>query len=128
MAIRAINLFDRKFILIVLLYQRMTKKLFWTNHSKGKMGFYKLSPGRVRRVLNSPHRLEMGIAPDTIAVMQSVKGKRPWEIWVLLEETEDQRRVISAWRYPGVTKPGDQLPKEILSEVYQLRQRLKTIE
>lgn len=106
----------------------MAKKLFWTNHSKMKMGFYKLSPGRVRRVLNSPQRLEVGIAPDTIAVMQSVKSKHPWEIWILLQEEKSQRKIISVWRYPGVTKPGEELPKEILSEVYQLRQKLEAIE
>jgi hypothetical protein len=77
------------------------------------MGFYRLSQGRVRRVLNSPTRVEEGVAPKTVAMMQpaslkrSMKGKETWtqEIWVMVQDKGSQRKVISAWRYPGITKP-----------------------
>ena len=48
------------------------KPLKWTSHAKMKMNFYRLSEGRVRRVLHSPMRIEEGIAEDTIAMMQPV--------------------------------------------------------
>ena len=101
------------------------KPLKWTSHAKMKMNFYRLSEGRVRRVLHSPRRIEEGIAEDTIAMMQPVsmtkttKGAEDWnqEIWVMIVETPSERRVISAWRYPGKTKVGEPLPAEILQEM-----------
>ena len=92
---------------------RRPVSLEWTMHAQAKMRQYRLSPARVRRVLHAPRRTEEGIAPDTIAVMQpaSMKTKDSWtqEIWVMVAEVRrggaDVRRVISAWRYPGVTKP-----------------------
>lgn len=101
------------------------KPLRWTSHAKMKMQYYRLSEGRVRRVLHSPMRIEEGIAEDTIAMMQpvsltkSIKGQEDWnqEIWVMIVEAPSERRVISAWRYPGKTKAGDPLPQEILNEM-----------
>jgi len=94
------------------------KSLHWTSHSRAKMNFYRLSEGRVKRIINLPERIEVGIAPNTIAMMQSVKSqKHPYEIWVMIQEAGAKRRVISAWRYPGRTKPGDSIPEEILREI-----------
>ncbi|MBI4993684.1 hypothetical protein HZC33_01870 [Candidatus Wolfebacteria bacterium] len=94
------------------------KTLFWTNHANGKMNFYKLSPQRVLRVLNSPKRIEEGIAPNTIAMCQLAGSvKHPYEIWVMIAETKIRRKIISAWKYPGITKAGEPLPKEILNEL-----------
>jgi hypothetical protein len=82
------------------------------------MRFYGLSEQRVRRVIRSPKRIESGIAPQTIALMQSAGSpKRPTEIWVMVQDTAKKRTVISAWRYPGVTKPGDPLPEGMLREI-----------
>ncbi len=94
--------------------------LSWTNHAKAKMNFYRLSPGRVRRVMNAPKRVEEGVAPKTIAMMQPTsikmsggragsKKEEKWaqEIWVMVQDRGKERRVISAWRYPGVSKPRD---------------------
>jgi hypothetical protein len=73
------------------------------------MNFYRLSEGRVRRVLHAPKRVEEGVAPRTIALMQpaSMKTATTWaqEIWVMVQDAGSKRKVISAWRYPGVTKP-----------------------
>ncbi|MEK7608353.1 MAG: hypothetical protein AAB495_02145 [Patescibacteria group bacterium] len=107
-------------------FLRKSKKLEWTVHSKAKMRQYGLTESRVRRVIHTPLRVEEGIAEDTIAVMQpaSVKksvGGKPslWghEIWVMIVEKKTTRRVISAWRYPGVTKPGAPLPVAIVDEI-----------
>ena len=84
-------------------------QLEWTMHAQAKMRHYRLSPARVRRVLNAPRRTEEGIAPETVALMQpaSLKSKDVWtqEIWVMVVDGPKARRVISAWRYPGVTRP-----------------------
>jgi hypothetical protein len=93
------------------------KALYWTAHAKSKMMQYRLSEGRVKRILHSPERVETGIAPETIAVMQTQKGsKNSHEIWAMVADDKVRRRVISAWRYPGKTKPGESLPREILRE------------
>ena len=36
--------------------------------------------------------------------------KDPGEIWLMFKDTKDQRKVISAWRYPGVSRPGEKIP------------------
>lgn len=96
---------------------KRVRSVHWTSHARAKMMFYRLTEGRVRRVLHSPERIEEGIAPDTIAIMQTQRGpKKSQEIWVMVADTAAKRKIISAWRYPGVTKPGEALPKEIQRE------------
>ena len=93
------------------------KILLWTNHSHSKMRQYRLSEARVKRVLSFPSRIEVGIADKTLALMQKAgTAKNPYEIWVMVQDTPKRRKIISAWRYPGETKPGEPLPKEILKE------------
>ncbi|MCD6568887.1 hypothetical protein J7K70_01930 [bacterium] len=111
---------------------------YWTKHSQAKMSFYGLSSSRVKRVIRHPHRIEKGIAPGTIAAMQRAGSKKhPYEIWVMYEikhikknnkagekkekpETNKKQKpitIISAWKYPGKTKPGDPIP--IPPEIFQ---------
>ena len=100
----------------------------WTSHSRAKMAFYHLSPDRVKRVLKTPLRKEEGIAPGTLASMQRAGSpKHPYEIWVMYkmrdkrQVTSDKSRItiISAWRYPGITKAGSRvpIPEDILREI-----------
>lgn len=90
-------------------------QIFWTEHAKFKMHFYKLSESRVKSVLKNPERIEEGIAENTIAMMQTNKtSNKPYEIWVMVNPKP--LRVISAWKYPGKTKPGESLPQAILRE------------
>lgn len=91
------------------------RELRWTLHSKDKMRQYRLSEGRVRRILHSPHRVEEGIAEGTVAMMQRSTGKNPYELWVMVVDEPHQRKVISAWRYPGVTEPRAPLPYAVRS-------------
>ena len=94
------------------------RTLFFTSHGKAKMRFYGLSEQRIRRVLHTPSRTEQGIAPGTIAIMQSVSApKHPYEVWIMIEDTNSRRKLISAWKYPGITKPGEPLPPEIIREM-----------
>lgn len=83
------------------------------------MRFYGFSEARVRRVLHSPKRIEEGIAPKTIAMMQGAgSGKHPYEIWVMIQDQKNRRKIISAWRYPGKTKPRGEVAREGIREAY----------
>ena len=74
------------------------------------MKFYGLSEQRVRRIIHTPKRTEEGIVPKTIAMMQSAGSKKhPYELWAMVQEDNKRRKVISAWRYPGVTKPRSEI-------------------
>ena len=99
-------------------FLKKKKVLYWTSHALGKMHFYQLSENRVKRVINSPHRTEKGIAPNTIGMMQRAGSKKhPYEVWTMIQDEKGRRKVISSWRYPGITKPGEKLPEEILKEI-----------
>jgi hypothetical protein len=110
------------------------RKLFWTEHSKIKMRQYGLSKQKLLGILARPERKERGIAPGTTAVMKTNKiffkekrisltdawrrpKKAPGEIWIMyrdikksLKYAENIRKIISAWRYPGISKPGEAIP------------------
>lgn len=101
------------------------RALVWTAHSRSKLRQHGLSASRVVRVIRVPKRVEEGIAPETIALMQSAGStKHPYEIWVMVQETKEQEqritKIISAWKYPGVTKPGDPIPESIRQEMLML--------
>lgn len=91
------------------------RQLIWTAHSRDKMRQYRLTEGRIRRILHTPHRVEEGIAEGTIAMMQRSTGKNPYELWVMVVDSPRERKVISAWRYPGVTEPRNELPYAVRS-------------
>ena len=83
------------------------------------MRVYGLSEQRVRRVIYAPKRVEEGIAPKTMAMMQVVgNAKRPHEIWVMIHDEKERRKIVSAWRYPGTTKPRSNLTREFLNAEY----------
>lgn len=96
------------------------KSYKWTSHIKGKMVYYRLSPSMVKSILWSPQRKEEGIAPNTSAAMKRHDTpKRKEEIWVMYRAegpsskskfTSPKFIMISAWRYPGVSKPGKEIP------------------
>lgn len=94
------------------------KALHFTSHSKFKMRQYGLSESRVKRVMHTPKRIEEGIAPKTVAMMQRAGSeKHPYEIWIMISDKAGKRNIVSAWRYPGITKPGQSLPEEVLREI-----------
>jgi hypothetical protein len=104
------------------------EKLFWTKHSRRKMRQYNLSEKRVKRVLRSPDRKDLGIAPRTVAVMQITGTKKhPTEIWVMYQKEKPKTRsqkakvtkIISTWRYPARSPIGEPppIPEDILWEV-----------
>jgi len=122
------------------------KKLYWTEHSKIKMRQYGLSKQKLSGILRSPERIEKGIAPGTMAVMKTNKvffkekkitlslawqkpKKAPGEIWLMYKDTNSQklgqiRKIISAWRYPGISRPGEEIPipEDIRRELINLRE------
>lgn len=91
----------------------------WTSHARFKMKFYGLSEARVRRIINSPKRKEEGIAPKTVAMMQGAgSAKHPYELWAMIQDTPKFRTIISAWRYPGVTKPRSEIARNEIQREY----------
>lgn len=113
----------------------MYKKLLWTEHVKLKMRQYALSKVKLVSIISKPERREQGITEQTTAVMRSNKAyvtnvtnvtntakvakavpagrqvkKPPGEIWIMYQDKKGFRNVISAWRYPGMTKPGERVP------------------
>jgi len=107
----------------------------FTSHSRYKMTQYGLSEQKIKNVIRNPKRREVGIVPRTVAVMQpvslkKVEGKEAWkqEIWVMFILKKKQSamsklipvqniRIISAWRYPGVSPKRNPIPLEILREI-----------
>lgn len=106
-----------------------TEKYFWTEHAKKKLNQYGLSPARVIRVINHPKRREEAIVSTCIACMQQIGNKQKTEIWTMyqlvkkdrlqLTDSEYRFKIITAWRYPGITKPGTPIPipEDIQSEL-----------
>lgn len=99
------------------------KRFYWTRHVKEKMRYYGLGEGRLRRILKSPARQEKGIAPRTIALMQSAGTKKPSEIWLMYQRVGQKKRMISAWRYPGVTSKGEPIP--IPEDIVDILKKIK---
>lgn len=88
---------------------------------------YGLSKQKLLGILARPERKELGIVPGTFAMMKTNKvffkakqitlakawqkpKKAPGEIWIMYKDTKDFRKIISAWRYPGISKPGEEIP------------------
>lgn len=115
-------------------------KYLWTQHAKDKMIYYRISESLVKRIVRFPRRKEEGVAKNTIAVMQSAGSqKNRSEIWVMYQEINAKLetksaeqtlknvllgntpkiRIISTWRYPGVSQAGKKIPipDEILQEL-----------
>ncbi|HPA25689.1 MAG TPA: hypothetical protein PLK76_02950 [bacterium] len=115
-----------------------TDKYSWTKHSLEKMKFYGLSAQRVLRVLNHSERVEEAVAPGCLAGMQTVGAKQKTEIWVMWKEksksqkekgkindlivNNNHKKIITAWRYPGVSKirAGVPIPEDILRELEKM--------
>jgi hypothetical protein len=108
-------------------FPKDTAEVHWTSHVKRKMAFYGLSEQRIRGVMRNPKRSENGIAPQTVAAMQrNDKPKRKEEVWVMFTKHEKHRNiekkkqtiVISAWRYPGISKKKEiPMPEGVAEEL-----------
>jgi hypothetical protein len=97
-----------------------TERIFWTKHSKEKMRFYGLSENKLKHLILNPNRIEEGIAPKTIAIMQSAgTKKRPTEIWLMYQKSGKRIKIITAWRYPTISPKGKEIPipRNILTEL-----------
>lgn len=99
-------------------------KIVWTKHSENKLRYYQLSKSRILRIIKNPYRIEEGIAPQTIALMQPTKifrkTKKPtWkqEIWTMIQKSNGVLKIISAWRYPGVSPATNPIPRQIIAEL-----------
>ena len=98
------------------------KNFSWTSHVKNKMIQYRLSEQKIKTVLNNPARKEVGIAQNTSAFMKrNDTPKRKEEIWIMFQKKPKVSAVtiISAWRYPGISPMGKEIPipEDILNEL-----------
>jgi len=101
-----------------------TEKVSWTRHVKEKMKFYRLSESRLKRVLFNPKRIEKGIVLGTIAIMQPTGTKKhPTEIWLMYQKIDKKIRIITAWRYPGISpvREPPPVPDDILKFLWKLK-------
>ena len=107
-------LFSKKTIkrsLSFLKEPKNTERIFWTKHSKEKMKFYSLSESKLKRLLSNPERIEEGVAPKTVAIMQLAgTKKRPTEIWLMYQKAGKRIKIITAWRYPAISPKGNEIP------------------
>ena len=76
-------------------------------------------------MVNNPTRKEEGVAENTTAVMQPASvnrksGKWSSEIWAMYQLNKTKYKIISAWRYPGVSPKKNAVPEEIMEEVKDL--------
>ena len=121
----------------MIIRPKIFRKLVWTQHSEIKMKQYGLSKSKLSNILRKPERKEKGIVTGTTAVMKTnptsprLRGaskimqnwkpnKAPGEIWLMYKDInqmnpatgykEPIRKIISAWRYPGISKPGEEIP------------------
>jgi hypothetical protein len=101
-----------------------TDRYYWTEHAKFKMSFYGLSPQKVLGIISRPSRKEEGIVEKTVAVMKPVSpkivnGKETWksEVWAMYQKQKNKLKIISAWRYPGVSPKRNPIPEDILAEI-----------
>lgn len=95
-------------------------KPIWTKHAERKLKFYNLSKNRILRIIKNPYRVEEGIAPQTIALMKPVNPrKNNWkqEIWTMIQKTKSTTKIISAWRYPGISPNNNPIPADIIFEL-----------
>ncbi len=101
-------------------------------HSRFKMKYYGIADSRVKRIIRFPTRYEEGIVPNTVAVMQPAGTKKYSEIWAMYKvvrraspkphtlNPKPSLKIITVWRYPGVSPKRDPIPKEVLEEIKSL--------
>lgn len=104
----------------------------FTTHARYKMKQYSLSEQKVKGVIRRPTRTEEGVVPKTVAVMQPVSPKKVgdkevWkqEVWVMYQKKSGGQsplssptlKIISAWRYPGISPKRSPIPEEIWQEL-----------
>ncbi len=108
------------------------EKYVWTMHSRFKMKYYGIAESRVKRIIRFPTRYEEGIVPNTVAVMQPAGTKKYSEIWAMYKligsgrranpkskilNPKQQLKIITVWRYPGVSPKRDPIPQDVLNEI-----------
>src|SRR3989338_2240117 len=108
----------------MITFPKDDKNYTWTAHIKNKMLRYRISAQMIKTILRNPARREEGIAPRTVAVMKRHDTpKRKEEMWVMykalsrgkpenssgytLVASGSRLLMISAWRYPGVSRAGE---------------------
>lgn len=101
-------------------FPKNDKRFSWTSHIKNKMLFYRISEQKIKSILKNPDRHEEGIAPNTNAAMKRNDTlKRKEEMWIMYQKRGGKSLMISAWRYPGKSRAGKEIPvpDDILEQI-----------
>jgi len=94
------------------------QEFIWTRHVVEKMKYYRLSERKLRNLFYNYKRKEAGVALNTIALMQPAGTKRPTEIWLMYQQDGQKKKIITAWRYPGISSKKEiPVPENILKEL-----------
>lgn len=84
------------------------------------MRHYGISGSLVKRVMRYPDRVEEAIVPGLVAAMKKTNSKNHPEVWVMyyaVEKKDQKIKIVTAWRYPGVSPERDPVPDKIMNEV-----------
>jgi len=119
-------------------------KYIWTTHAWEKMQQYGISEQRVKRIVRFPKRTEEGVLDGAVAAMQPAGKQEMWVMYVLADmnkkETSEEEakkkgekkldniqsflgnnskrfKIITVWRYPGVSPKRDAIPEDVLFEI-----------
>jgi len=105
-------------------FPKDSDKFIWTRHIKRKMIFYSISASQVRSILRKADRTEESIVKGLFASMKkNHKKNKKEELWlmylILGGQNSKKIKLISVWRYPGITKKGEeiQIPEDVLVEL-----------
>lgn len=100
-------------------------RFIWTKHVIDKMRYYRLPSSRIIRLMKNYDREEQGIAAGTIALGKQVGTKRLTEIWLMYQPKGNKAKIISAWRYPGISPEheGAPVPENIIKELENAKGR-----
>lgn len=101
-----------------------SNRFIWTQHIKKKMIFYSISASQIRSILRKADRTEESIVPGLFASMKKnhKKNKKEelWLMYLILENQNSKKiKLISVWRYPGITEKGKelQIPEDVLFDI-----------
>lgn len=99
-------------------FPKNNNEIIWTKHVVEKMKQYYLTESRLKKLLRNYKRKEEGIAPGTIALMSPAGTKRPTEIWLMYKNHGNRKKIITAWRYPGISPKKElPIPENIVNEL-----------
>jgi hypothetical protein len=88
---------------------------------------------KTNKVFKKTLPLLKGKTQPALAKTSAWQRKAPGEIWIMYKDVKNSpneigqvKKIISAWRYPGISKPGEEIPipQDIKNEILNSNQDL----